>query len=108
MKRLGCINISSAPEERGIPYLRHTSSAKEELAELPGTVRPWSIEMVDDLESYPSFMPSYTGLARVSITYDHIHWRTRDPVRSPLDKPMRAGLVVGSVTTSEYPVLYVF
>ncbi len=41
-------------------------------------------------------------------TYDHIHWRTRDPVRSPLDKPVRAGLVVGSVTTSEYPVLYVF
>ncbi|KAK0620964.1 hypothetical protein B0T14DRAFT_587877, partial [Immersiella caudata] len=41
-------------------------------------------------------------------TYDHTHWKTRDPVRSPIDKPVRAGLVVGSVTTSESPVLYVF
>ncbi|KAL2756869.1 hypothetical protein ACRALDRAFT_208783, partial [Sodiomyces alcalophilus JCM 7366] len=36
-------------------------------------------------------------------TYDHTHWKARDPVRSPIDKPVRAGLVVGSVTTSEYP-----
>ncbi|KAK1983732.1 hypothetical protein LZ30DRAFT_815916, partial [Colletotrichum cereale] len=43
-----------------------------------------------------------------SSTYDHTHWRIRDPVRSPIDKPVRAGLVVGSVTTSEYLVLYVF
>ncbi|KAK1726064.1 uncharacterized protein BDZ83DRAFT_270851 [Colletotrichum acutatum] len=41
----------------------------------------------------------------LSFTYDHTHWKTRDPVRSPIDKPMRAGLVVGSVTTSEYLVL---
>ena len=41
-------------------------------------------------------------------TYDHTHWRTRDPVRSPIDKPARARLVVGSVTTSESLVLYVF
>ncbi len=33
---------------------------------------------------------------------------TQDPVRSPLDKPVRAGVVVGPVTTSECPVLYVF
>ncbi|KAK1637112.1 hypothetical protein BDP81DRAFT_218674 [Colletotrichum phormii] len=45
---------------------------------------------------------------RKVVTYDHTHWKTRDPVRSPIDKPMRAGLVVGSVTTSEYLVLYVF
>ena len=32
----------------------------------------------------------------------------RDPVRSPLVKPVIGGLVVGSVTTSEYPLLYVF
>ncbi|KAI0117576.1 Nnf1-domain-containing protein [Hypoxylon sp. NC0597] len=38
-------------------------------------------------------------------TYDHRIWRTRDPVRSPIDKPDTAGLVVGSVTTSESPVL---
>ena len=42
------------------------------------------------------------------ITYDHTHWKTRDPVRSPIDKPVRARLVVGSVTTSESLVLYVF
>src|SRR4051794_3019180 len=42
------------------------------------------------------------------ITYDQRHWKIRDPVRSPLDKPATAGLVVGSVTTSESPVLYVY
>jgi hypothetical protein len=41
-------------------------------------------------------------------TYDHTYQRTRDPVRSPLDKLVRARLVVGSVTTSESLVLYVF
>ena len=40
-------------------------------------------------------------------TYDHRHWKTRDPVRSPIDKPATARLVVGSVTTSESLVLYV-
>ena len=48
-----------------------------------------------------------TVLRRDSSTYDHTIWKTRDPVRSPLVKPDRAGLVVGSVTTSESPVLYV-
>ena len=47
-------------------------------------------------------------LKQLSNTYDHTHWRTRDPVRSPIDKPVRARLVVGSVTTSESLVLYVF
>ena len=42
-----------------------------------------------------------------TITYDHRHWKTRDPVRSPLDKPATARLVVGWVTTSESLVLYV-
>jgi hypothetical protein len=41
------------------------------------------------------------------VTYDHTHWKARDPVRSPIDKPVRARLVVGSVTTSESLVLYV-
>ena len=41
-------------------------------------------------------------------TYDHRYWRTRDPVRSPIDKPVTARLVIGSVTTSESLVLYVF
>ena len=39
--------------------------------------------------------------------YDHTLWKTRDPVRSPTDKPERAKLVVGSVTTSESLVLYI-
>ncbi|KAI1654833.1 hypothetical protein F4813DRAFT_197170 [Daldinia decipiens] len=41
-------------------------------------------------------------------TYDHRIWKIRDPVRSPpFDKPDTAGLVVGSVTTSEYLVFYI-
>jgi hypothetical protein len=47
-------------------------------------------------------------LKTLSTTYDHIHLKARDPVRSPIVKQVRAGLVVRSVTTSEYPVLYVF
>ena len=39
--------------------------------------------------------------------YDHTLWKTRDPVRSPIDKPERAELVVGSVTTGESLVLYI-
>ena len=44
----------------------------------------------------------------LTTTYDHIHEKIRDPVRSPLVKLMRAKSVVGSVTTSESLVLYVF
>ena len=40
--------------------------------------------------------------------YGHRYRKARDPVRSPLVKPVIGGLVVGSVTTSEYPLLYVF
>ncbi|KAJ0144746.1 putative quinate permease [Fusarium oxysporum f. sp. albedinis] len=41
-------------------------------------------------------------------TYDHTCRKIRDPVRSPIVKPVRGGSVVGSVTTSESPLLYVF
>jgi hypothetical protein len=41
-------------------------------------------------------------------TYGHTHKKARDPVRSPLVKLVRARVVVGSVTTSECRVLYVF
>ena len=41
-------------------------------------------------------------------TYDHILLKTRDPVRSPIYKQQRAELVLGSVTTWESSVLYVF
>ena len=47
------------------------------------------------------------AMATFTVTYDHRHWKTRDPVRSPLDKPATARLVVGWVTTSESLVLYV-
>lgn len=43
-----------------------------------------------------------------AITYDHIRERIRDPVRSPLVKLVRGRLVVRSVTTGEYRLLYVF
>ncbi|KAK3692681.1 hypothetical protein B0T22DRAFT_22334 [Podospora appendiculata] len=55
-----------------------------------------------------SSLPSYITMASHSITYDHTHLRTRHPVRSALDKQVRARLVVGWVTTSESLVLYVF
>jgi hypothetical protein len=41
-------------------------------------------------------------------TYDHSSQKIRDPVRSPLVKPRSGRLVVGSVTTSEYRLLYVY
>jgi hypothetical protein len=42
-----------------------------------------------------------------SSTYDHSFQRTRDPVRSPIDKLESDRLVVGWVTTSESLLLYV-
>jgi hypothetical protein len=41
-------------------------------------------------------------------TYDHRLKKTGHPVRSAIHKLEIGGLVVGSVTTSEYPLLYVF
>ena len=52
-------------------------------------------------------MSIYYQFTSSPFTYDHRHWNARDPVRSPLVKPVIGGLVVGSVTTSEYPLLYV-
>jgi hypothetical protein len=42
------------------------------------------------------------------FTYDHRLKKTGHPVRSAIHKLEIGGLVVGSVTTSEYPLLYVF
>jgi hypothetical protein len=50
----------------------------------------------------------YTRIPTTTNTYDQSLQRIRDPVRSPLVKLKSAGLVVGSVTTSDSPVLYVF
>jgi hypothetical protein len=44
----------------------------------------------------------------VPFTYDHRTLKTRLPVRSALFKQRTGGLVVRWVTTSEYPLLYVF
>ena len=44
----------------------------------------------------------------ISSTYDHRTLKTRLPVRSALFKQRTGGLVVRWVTTSEYPLLYVF
>ncbi len=44
----------------------------------------------------------------VTATYDHRLKRIGHPVRSAIHKLEIGGLVVGWVTTSEYPLLYVF
>ncbi|KAF2624869.1 hypothetical protein BU25DRAFT_474344 [Macroventuria anomochaeta] len=44
----------------------------------------------------------------ISSTYDHRMLEPRLPVRSALFKQCTGGLVVRWVTTSEYPLLYVF
>jgi len=51
-----------------------------------------------------------SGAAKFGIlcTFNHDHRKTRDPIRSPRNKSVKARLVVGSVTTSESPVLYIF
>jgi hypothetical protein len=50
----------------------------------------------------------YIQLMRKTSTYDHRTLKTRLPVRSALFKQRTGGLVVRWVTTSEYPLLYVF
>lgn len=45
----------------------------------------------------------YNVAQSITSTYDHIYQKIWDPVPSPIDK-----LVVKLVTTSKYPVLYVF
>ena len=50
----------------------------------------------------------YALLGFQPVTYDHRRLRTRDPVRSPIDKQAIARLVLGWVTTGESLVLYVF
>ena len=49
----------------------------------------------------------YHCMGRI-VTYDHRLKRIGHPVRSAIHKLEIGGLVVGWVTTSEYPLLYVF
>jgi hypothetical protein len=53
-------------------------------------------------------MSIYFLLDSITFTYDHRTLKTRLPVRSALFKQRTGGLVVRWVTTSEYPLLYVF
>jgi hypothetical protein len=50
----------------------------------------------------------YISITKCYFTYDHRTLKTRLPVRSALFKQRTGGLVVRWVTTSEYPLLYVF
>jgi hypothetical protein len=50
----------------------------------------------------------YCNQLTICSTYDHRTLKTRLPVRSALFKQRTGGLVVRWVTTSEYPLLYVF
>ena len=54
------------------------------------------------------YISIYTSEATRFFTYDHRTLKTRLPVRSALFKQRTGGLVVRWVTTSEYPLLYVF
>jgi hypothetical protein len=62
---------------------------------------------LDNLLFLASF-DTYIMYESVSSTYDHRTLKTRLPVRSALFKQRTGGLVVRWVTTSEYPLLYVF
>ena len=56
----------------------------------------------------PTLGASWKAAFGVTNTYDHRTLKTRLPVRSALFKQRTGGLVVRWVTTSEYPLLYVF
>jgi hypothetical protein len=61
------------------------------------------------MESYRQiFTQDIFSIINVSSTYDHRTLKTGLPVRSALLKQRTGGLVVRWVTTSEYPLLYVF
>ena len=59
-------------------------------------------QMQNGNSRYTNIKPS------INTTYDHRTLKTRLPVRSALFKQRTGGLVVRWVTTSEYPLLYVF
>jgi hypothetical protein len=64
------------------------------------------------LDIFRVIMASVKGVLYYNIqltyTYDHRLERIGHPVRSAIHKLEIGGLVVGWVTTSEYPLLYVF
>ncbi|KAH9226079.1 hypothetical protein K456DRAFT_1934172 [Colletotrichum gloeosporioides 23] len=66
-----------------------------------------SLSKVGGFGCIASPRPSRGDSTSATNTCGHTQWKTRDPVRSPNDKPLRAGVVVGSVTTGECLVLHV-
>ena len=56
----------------------------------------------------PARAPLIDWEKRKTVTYDHRYRKIRDPVRSPIDKPVIVRLVLGWVTTGESLMLYVF
>ena len=55
-----------------------------------------------------SVLPFQSLVSINPLAHGHTQWKIRHPVRSALDRPLRVELVVGSVTTSESSMLYVF
>jgi hypothetical protein len=73
------------------------------------------LRLGDRLPLIPSYFPRVTAaghyiinLTLLTVMYDHRYQRTRDPVRSPIDKLVIVSLVLGWVTTGESLMLYVF
>jgi len=62
----------------------------------------------DQLITQVTKLRSYIQIVASSSTYGHRLKNTRHPVRSAIDKLQIEQLVVGSVTTSESCLLYVF
>ncbi|KXJ85862.1 hypothetical protein Micbo1qcDRAFT_180409 [Microdochium bolleyi] len=65
-----------------------------------------STDLFDEKMLRYSRIDIYEGTTANSFTYDHRIEKIEGPVRSPVHKLDTAGSVVGSVTTSESPVLY--
>ena|SRR5690242_3098453 len=67
-----------------------------------------NIEIVISLMDKTLSLRIFTYYFEGSSTYDHRTLKTRLPVRSALFKQRTGGSVIRWVTTSEYPLLYVF
>ncbi|KAK0709759.1 hypothetical protein B0T26DRAFT_722853 [Lasiosphaeria miniovina] len=53
----------------------------------------WGSVSFDPLTRYR--LPTKSKISSTPYKYDHTHWKTRDPVRSPIDKPVKGSLSKG-------------
>jgi hypothetical protein len=84
-----------------------TVAATQEFSNIPADVVQTLRSKLTLIEI--SQLPQTYSTPSTSVsTYDHRTLKTRLPVRSALFKQRTGGLVVRWVTTSEYPLLYVF